>query len=304
MLSLIDAARRACCRLRVLRWSGRWRCWISGWTMPRRGRRDQPVPDRLELDRSLAQRTGPGRACTASLTSRSRPDPGSRLGARLRGWVWRAMARSAAWRSASNSRHHPAVVRGLSGWACRSSSGWACPRRWSSALALSAAALMSRVPAAQVSYRMLPASSRCRSAASCRARVLALAAPVSSCCTSASADCRRASASACAVTRKVPLTSSGALAWARSPARTWASSSPRCRPRRISASSRISSAVNTAITHVLEFGVAAVRLEGDGLVRVGDPGGFAVGGGQARAAGVFLAQRGGRVGDDHAELAG
>ena len=57
------------------------------------------------------------------------------------------------------------------------------------------------------------------------------------------------------------------------------------------------------ITHVLEFGVAAVRLEGDGLVRVGDPGGFPVGGGQARAAGVFLAQRGGRVGDDHAELA-
>ena len=57
----------------------------------------------------------------------------------------------------------------------------------------------------------------------------------------------RASASACAVRRKVPLTSSGALAWARSPVRTRASSSPRSRPRMMSISSRISRAVNTAL---------------------------------------------------------
>ena len=89
--------------------------------------------------------------------------------ASMAAWCWRAMARSTAWRSASNSRHHPAVVCGSSsGWACGSSSGWACPRRWSSALALPAASLMSRVPADHVSYRALPASSRCRSAASCR----------------------------------------------------------------------------------------------------------------------------------------
>ena len=43
------------------------------------------------------------------------------------------------------------------------------------------------------------------------------------------------------------------------------------------------------LTHVLEFGVAAVRLERDGLVGVGDSGSFPVGGGQARAAGVFPA---------------
>jgi hypothetical protein len=33
--------------------------------------------------------------------------------------------------------------------------------------------------------------------------------------------------------------------------------------------------------HDFEFGVAAVRFEGDGLSGVGDPGGFAIGGGQA-----------------------
>ena len=47
-----------------------------------------------------------------------------------------------------------------------------------------------------------------------------------------------------------------------------------------------------------------MRLEGDGLVGVGDPGGFPVGGGQACAAGVFLAQRGGRAGGQNAELVG
>ena len=58
------------------------------------------------------------------------------------------------------------------------------------------------------------------------------------------------------------------------------------------------------LAHGFEFGVAAVRLEGDGLFGVGDPGGFPVGGGGAGAAGVFLAQRGGRAGGEDAELAG
>ena len=35
--------------------------------------------------------------------------------ASMAAWCCRAMARSAAWRSTSNSRHHPAVVRGSSG---------------------------------------------------------------------------------------------------------------------------------------------------------------------------------------------
>ena len=46
------------------------------------------------------------------------------------------------------------------------------------------------------------------------------------------------------------------------------------------------------LPHGFKLGVATMRLEGDGLVRVGDPGGFAVGGGGARAAQVFRAQRG------------
>ena len=58
------------------------------------------------------------------------------------------------------------------------------------------------------------------------------------------------------------------------------------------------------LAHGFEFGVAAVRLKGDGLVGVGDPGGFPVGGGDAGAAGVFLAQCGGRAGGEDAELAG
>ena len=58
------------------------------------------------------------------------------------------------------------------------------------------------------------------------------------------------------------------------------------------------------ITHGFEFGVAAVRLKADGLVGAGDPGGFPVGGGQARATGVFLTQRGGRARGQHAELPG
>ena len=44
------------------------------------------------------------------------------------------------------------------------------------------------------------------------------------------------------------------------------------------------------LAHGFEFGVAAVRLGCDGLAGVGDPGGFAVGGGGAGAAGVFGAQ--------------
>ena len=58
------------------------------------------------------------------------------------------------------------------------------------------------------------------------------------------------------------------------------------------------------LAHGFELGVAAMRLEGGGLVGVGDPGGFPVGGGQAGAAGIFLAQRRGRAGGQDAELAG
>jgi hypothetical protein len=54
--------------------------------------------------------------------------------------------------------------------------------------------------------------------------------------------------------------------------------------------------------HRFEFGVAAVRLEGGRLVGIGDPGGFAVGGGQSCAAGVFGAQGGGRAGGQNAEV--
>jgi hypothetical protein len=37
VLSLVKAARPRCCRRRAIRWSGRWRCWVSGWKTPRRG---------------------------------------------------------------------------------------------------------------------------------------------------------------------------------------------------------------------------------------------------------------------------
>ena len=121
--------------------------------------------------------------------------------------------------------------------------------------AFPAVSLMGWVSAAHCSYRALPDSSRCRSAASRPARDLALAAPVSSCCTSAAADCWSASASACAVRRSVPVTSGGALAWARSPARIRDSSSPRGRAWMMPASSRISSAVNTALRMVSSSGL-------------------------------------------------
>jgi hypothetical protein len=58
------------------------------------------------------------------------------------------------------------------------------------------------------------------------------------------------------------------------------------------------------LAHGFEFGVAPVRLGGNGLVGVGDPGGFPVRRGDTGAAGVFLAQRGGRAGGQDAELAG
>jgi hypothetical protein len=56
--------------------------------------------------------------------------------------------------------------------------------------------------------------------------------------------------------------------------------------------------------HGFELGVAAVRLDGEGLLGVGDPSGFPVGGGDTGAAGVFLAQRGGRARREDAEVAG
>ena len=58
------------------------------------------------------------------------------------------------------------------------------------------------------------------------------------------------------------------------------------------------------LPHVLQLGVAAVRAGRYGLLRVGDPGCFPVGGGCACPACVFLAQRGRGVGGQDAELAG
>ena len=57
------------------------------------------------------------------------------------------------------------------------------------------------------------------------------------------------------------------------------------------------------LAHGFELRVAAVRHGCDGLSGVGDPGGFAVGGGGAGAAGVFLAKCGGRAGGEDAEVA-
>ena len=155
----------------------RIRCWPAvRLAAPRRaGRPGRPV---------LAVRPAapPGRlarAASSGLVSGSGlgADGGSGSGARWGGqgspasmaaWCWRAMARSTAWMSASNSRHHPAFVCGSSlGCGCGSSSGWACPRRWSSALAFPAVSLLAWVSADHCSYRALPASSRCRSAAIC-----------------------------------------------------------------------------------------------------------------------------------------
>ena len=56
--------------------------------------------------------------------------------------------------------------------------------------------------------------------------------------------------------------------------------------------------------HGFELGAAEVRLEGDDLAGVGDPGGFPVGGGDAGTAGVFGTECGGRAGGEDAELAG
>jgi hypothetical protein len=142
-----------------------------------------------------------------------------------------------------------------------------------------AVSLVARVSADHCSYRALPASRRWRSAASCAARAAALTAAVWSCWVWASAACRWASASACAVSRSWLLTSGGAAARARSSWRTRASSSPRSRSRIMSASSRISSALNLerikyCHTHVLELGVAGARHERDGLVGAVIPAAF------------------------------
>ena len=59
-----------------------------------------------------------------------------------------------------------------------------------------------------------------------------------------------------------------------------------------------------SLAHGFELGLVAVRHRRDGLAGVGDPGGFAVGGGDACAAAVFLAQRRGCIGGQDAELAG
>jgi hypothetical protein len=55
---------------------------------------------------------------------------------------------------------------------------------------------------------------------------------------------------------------------------------------------------------VFEFGAAAVREKGDGLLGVGDPGGFPVGRGGCGPAGVFRAQGWGCSGGQNAEVLG
>src|SRR5262249_35289660 len=57
------------------------------------------------------------------------------------------------------------------------------------------------------------------------------------------------------------------------------------------------------LTSVVGLRVAAVRHEGDSLVGGGDPSSLPVGGGDTSAAGVFLAQCGGRTRGKDAELA-
>ena len=56
--------------------------------------------------------------------------------------------------------------------------------------------------------------------------------------------------------------------------------------------------------HAFEFGAAAVRKERDGLLGVGDPGGFPVGGGRCGPAGVFLTQGARCPGGQDAEVPG
>ena len=155
---------------------------------------------RASSSSSRAVRLLLGCAARAHLRAGLRGRPGIRLG-----YGWRVRLGCALWRPGFPGvdgglvlagdgafdgleicfelRHHPAIVCGSSAAAP------AVPplagrvrgvgvRLWLWRLL----ALMSRVPAAQVLIRALPASSRCRSAASCRGEGLALAAPVWSCC--------------------------------------------------------------------------------------------------------------------------
>ena len=112
----------------------------------------------------------------------------------LTAWYSLASVQFRASASAS-SCCHPAICCCLSsGCGCGSPSGWACPRRCSSAVAFPAVSLVAWVSADHCSYRVLSASRQWRSAASCAARAVALAAAARSCWVWASADCRWASA--------------------------------------------------------------------------------------------------------------
>ena len=113
-----------------------------------------------------------------------------------------------------------------------------------------------------------------------------------SCRVAASAACCQVSASAWAVSRSWAETSGGALAWARSASRTRASSSPLGQAADDVGLVADFQGADGGLPHVLEFGVAAVRAGCDGLLGVGDPGGFAVGRGGRGSPGVLLAQGG------------
>ena len=220
-------------------------------------------------------------------------------------WCWRAMARSTAWRSASNSRHHPAVVCGSpSGCACGSAVwlglsaslefGPGFPGGFPGAVGVGGPLLVSGV----ADFEPLPFGGQLpgEGLGAGRAGFVVLRLGV------------------CGLLQGVGF---GLRGEAQCPAYVGRGAGLGAFPGEDSCFQL--AAVQAAddvgfvadlqrskycITHVLEFGVAAVRLEGDGLIGVGDPGGFPVGGGQACAAGVFLAQRGGRAGGQDAELAG
>ena len=162
-----------------------------------------------------------------------------------------------------------------------SPAGGSWPRRCSSALAFPAISRVLAVLADHSSYRAFAASRRLVCAASAVASDLALSARTWSCSASASADCCQASASACAVMRSWLLTSRGAVACARSPSSTRASSSPRVMARISACSSAISRARTRVPAQGFELGLG-MRVEAHRLLRVGDPPRFPVRRGRAR----------------------
>ena len=191
-------------------------------------------------------------------------------------------------------------LRLVLGW-LRSAAGGACPRRWSSDLAFPAVSLVARVivdhlVSGVAGFEPFPFGGHFRARAwrwtrrsgrvglgrrrTWRVRRLRPA---------------RRAATGCM--------SGGALAWARSPSRIRASSPPRFRPRMMSASSPYFQGADRGGRRFRVLGRYQVRAGGYGPLRVGDPGGFPVGGGGA-ARRASSSRNAGGVGRQDAELPG